>query len=129
MFRELFVIFEIIQIVKQMQYFVFMQIYEYILSKWNMTCSITSRQRKRQSSQGSDNLDMVGHSEMEGSRCNVIMKKNLHLCNLKYYQHRHSIYTLLWQFFFCSWIENGCKSIIEWANVLLRDWKLFWRLL
>jgi hypothetical protein len=31
MFRELFVIFQIIQIVKQMQYFVLMQIYEEIL--------------------------------------------------------------------------------------------------
>jgi hypothetical protein len=25
---------------------------------------------------------MAGHSEMEGSRCNVIMKKNMHLGNL-----------------------------------------------
>jgi hypothetical protein len=32
MFRELFVIFQIIQIVKQMQYCVLMQIYEEILS-------------------------------------------------------------------------------------------------
>jgi hypothetical protein len=32
MFRELFVIFQIIQIVKQMQYFVLMQIYEDILA-------------------------------------------------------------------------------------------------
>jgi hypothetical protein len=32
MFEELFVIFQIIQILKQMQYFVLMQIYEYILS-------------------------------------------------------------------------------------------------
>jgi hypothetical protein len=32
MFRELFVIFQIIQIVNQMQYFVLMQIYEDILS-------------------------------------------------------------------------------------------------
>jgi hypothetical protein len=32
MFRELFVIFQIIQILKQMQYFVLMQIYEHILS-------------------------------------------------------------------------------------------------
>jgi hypothetical protein len=31
MFRELFVIFQIIQILKQMQYFVLMQIYEHIL--------------------------------------------------------------------------------------------------
>jgi hypothetical protein len=50
-----------------------------------MTRSTTSRKRRRQSSQGGDNLDMVGHSEMEGSRCNVIMKKEIHLCNLKYY--------------------------------------------
>jgi hypothetical protein len=32
MFRKLFVIFQIIQIVKQMQYFVLIQIYEEILS-------------------------------------------------------------------------------------------------
>jgi hypothetical protein len=31
MFRELFLIFQIIQILKQMQYFVLMQIYEHIL--------------------------------------------------------------------------------------------------
>jgi hypothetical protein len=46
MFRELFVIFQIIQIVKQMQYFVLMQIYEDILSGLNMTCSTTSRKRR-----------------------------------------------------------------------------------
>jgi hypothetical protein len=40
-----------------------------------MTRSTTNRKRRRQSSQDSDNLDMAGHSEMEGSRCNVIMKK------------------------------------------------------
>jgi hypothetical protein len=39
-----------------------------------MTRSTTSQKRRRQSSQGNDNLDMAGHSEMEGSRCNVIMK-------------------------------------------------------
>jgi hypothetical protein len=33
MFRELFIIFQIIQIVKQMEYFVLMQIYEDILSR------------------------------------------------------------------------------------------------
>jgi hypothetical protein len=49
-----------------------------------MTRSTTSRKRRRQFSQGGDNLDMAGHSEMEGLRCNVIMK-NMHLCNLKYY--------------------------------------------
>ncbi len=32
MFRELFVIFQIIQILKQMQYFILMQIYDHILS-------------------------------------------------------------------------------------------------
>jgi hypothetical protein len=76
MFRELFVIFHIIQIIKQMQYFVLMQIYEHIRTGQNMTCSTTSRKRRRQSSQGGDNLYMAGHSEMEGSRCNVIMKKH-----------------------------------------------------
>jgi hypothetical protein len=44
-----------------------------------MTRSITSRKRRRQSSQGSDNLDMAGHSEIEGSRCNVIMKKHAYV--------------------------------------------------
>jgi hypothetical protein len=57
-----------------------------------MTRSTTSQKRRQQSSQGGDNLDMAGHSEMEGSRFNVIMKKH-DLCNLKYYQHRHSIYS------------------------------------
>jgi hypothetical protein len=41
-----------------------------------MTRSSTSQKRRRQSSQGSDNLDMVGYLEMEGSRCNLIMKKH-----------------------------------------------------
>jgi hypothetical protein len=58
-----------------------------------MTHSTTSGKRRQQSSQGGDNLDMAGHSEMEGARCNVIMK-NMHLCNLEYYQQRHYIYTL-----------------------------------
>jgi hypothetical protein len=40
-----------------------------------MTRLTTSKKKRRQSSQGDDNLDMVSHSEMEGSRCNVIMKK------------------------------------------------------
>jgi hypothetical protein len=40
-----------------------------------MTRSTTSRKRRWQSSQGDVNLDMVGHLEMEGSRCDVIMKK------------------------------------------------------
>jgi hypothetical protein len=58
-----------------------------------MTHSTTSGKRRRQSSQGGDNLDMAGDSEMEGSRCNVIIK-NMQLCNLKYYQQHHYIYTL-----------------------------------
>jgi hypothetical protein len=33
----------------------------------------------------SHNIDMTGPSEMEGSRCNVIMRKNMHMCKLKYY--------------------------------------------
>jgi hypothetical protein len=40
-----------------------------------MTRSTTSRKRMRQSSQGGDDIDMAGNLEMEGSRCNVIMKK------------------------------------------------------
>jgi hypothetical protein len=40
-----------------------------------MTRSTTSQKRRQQSSQGGDNLDMEGHSEMEGLRRNVIMKK------------------------------------------------------
>jgi hypothetical protein len=50
-----------------------------------MTNSTTNQKRRQQSSQGGDNLDMAGYLEMEGSRCNVIMKKNMRLCNLKYY--------------------------------------------
>jgi hypothetical protein len=67
-----------------MQYFVLMQIYEDIPSGKNMTRSTTSQKRRRQSSQGGDNLDMAGHSEMEGSRCNVIMKKTCicAICNI-----------------------------------------------
>jgi hypothetical protein len=57
-----------------------------------MTRSTTSRKRMQQSSQGGDNLDMAGYSEMEGSRCNVIMKKH-DMCNSKYYQQGHSIYS------------------------------------
>jgi hypothetical protein len=93
MFRELFVIFQIIQILKQMQYFILMQIYEHILSGQNMTHSTTSRKRRRQCSQGGDNLDMVGHSEMEGSRCNVIMKKHASV-QFEILPPTHSIYTL-----------------------------------
>jgi hypothetical protein len=57
-----------------------------------MARSTTSRKRRRQSLQGGDNLDMASHSEMEGSRCNVVMKK-YGMCILKYYQQRHSIYS------------------------------------
>jgi hypothetical protein len=41
-----------------------------------MTHSTTSRKRRRQSSQGGDNIDMASHSEMDGSRGNIIMKKH-----------------------------------------------------
>jgi hypothetical protein len=44
-----------------------------------MTRSTTSRKKRQKSLQGSDNLDMEGHSEMEGSRCNVIMKKHAYV--------------------------------------------------
>jgi hypothetical protein len=47
----------------------------------------------QQSSQGGDNLDMVGHSEMEGSRCNVIMKKHASM-QFEMLQPTHSIYNL-----------------------------------
>jgi hypothetical protein len=40
-----------------------------------MTRSTTGRKRTQQSSQDGDDLDMVGHSEMEGPRCNVIIMK------------------------------------------------------
>jgi hypothetical protein len=58
-----------------------------------MTRSTTSRKKRRQSSQGGDNLDMVGHSVMEGSRCNVIMKKHAYV-QFEILQPTHSIYTL-----------------------------------
>jgi hypothetical protein len=48
----------------------------------------------------------------------------MHLCNLKYYN--WLIPSILYDDnFFCRWIENACTSVIEWANVFLRDWKLF----
>jgi hypothetical protein len=93
MFRELFVIFQIIQRVKEIQYFVLMQIFEEILSGKNMTRSTTSRKKRQKSSQGADNLDMASHSEMEGSRCNVIMKKYASV-QFEILQPPHSIYTL-----------------------------------
>jgi hypothetical protein len=58
-----------------------------------MTRSTTSRKKRRQSSQGCDNLNMVGHLEMEGSRCNVIMKKHASV-QFEILQPTHSIYTL-----------------------------------
>jgi hypothetical protein len=58
-----------------------------------MTRSTTSQKRRRQSSQGDDNLDMEGHSEMEGSRCNVIMKKHASV-QFEILPPTHSIYTL-----------------------------------
>jgi hypothetical protein len=57
-----------------------------------MTPSITRRKRRQQSSQGGDNLDTAGHSEMEGSRCNVIMKKHVYV-QFKILPPTHSIYT------------------------------------
>jgi hypothetical protein len=57
-----------------------------------MTRSTTSRKRRRQSLQGGDNLDMVGHSEME-SRCNVIMKQYASV-QFEILPPTHSIYTL-----------------------------------
>jgi hypothetical protein len=94
-----------------------------------MTCSTTSRKRRRQSSQGGDNLDMEGHLEMEGSRCNVIMKKTC-ICRIwNISTDSFHLYFVMIINFFYRWIENGCTSVIEWANVLSRDWKLFWRLL
>jgi hypothetical protein len=58
-----------------------------------MTHSTTSRKRRRHSSQGGDNLDMASHSEMEGSRCNVIMKKYASV-QFEILPLTHSIYTL-----------------------------------
>jgi hypothetical protein len=58
-----------------------------------MTRSTTSRKKRRQCSQGGDNLDMAGHSEMEGSRCNVIINKHASV-QFKILQPTHYIYTL-----------------------------------
>jgi hypothetical protein len=55
-----------------------------------MTRSTTSRKKRRKSSQGGDNLNMVGHSEMQGSRCNVIMKKHASV-QFEILQSTHSI--------------------------------------
>jgi hypothetical protein len=58
-----------------------------------MTRSTTSRKRRRQSSQGGDNLDIAGPSEMEGSRCIVIMKKYASV-QIEILPPTHSIYTV-----------------------------------
>jgi hypothetical protein len=58
-----------------------------------MTHSTTSRKKRRQSSQGGDNLDMAGHLEIEGLKCNVIMKKHASV-QFKILQPTHSIYNL-----------------------------------
>jgi hypothetical protein len=58
-----------------------------------MTHSTTSPKRRRQSSQGGDNLDMADHSEMEGSRCNVIIKKHPSM-QFEILPPTHSIYTV-----------------------------------
>jgi hypothetical protein len=57
-----------------------------------MTHSTTSQKKRQQSSQGT-NLDMVSHSEMEGLRCNVIMKKHASV-QFEILPLTHSIYTL-----------------------------------
>jgi hypothetical protein len=64
-----------------------------------MTRSTTNQKRRWQSSQGGDNLDMAGHSEMEGSSCNVIMKKHAFV-QFEILPLTHSIYTLWWQLIF-----------------------------
>jgi hypothetical protein len=58
-----------------------------------MARSTTNGKKRRQSSQGGNNLDMAGHSEMEGSRCNVIIKKHAYV-QFEILQLTHSIYTL-----------------------------------
>jgi hypothetical protein len=57
-----------------------------------MTRSTTSQKKRRQPSQGGDNLDMAGHSEMEGLRCNVIIKKHASV-QFEILQPTHSNYT------------------------------------
>jgi hypothetical protein len=77
-----------------------------------MTRSTASRKRRRQSSQGGDNLDITGHSEMEGSRCNVIMKK---LASVQFEilltSSFHLYFVMTINFF--RWIKIGCTSVIE----------------
>jgi hypothetical protein len=90
-----------------------MQIYEDILSGYNMTRSTTGQKRRRQSSQGSDNLDMVGHLEMEGSRCNVIMKKHAYLQFKILSTMSFHLYFVMTIKCFCRWIKNGCMLVIE----------------
>jgi hypothetical protein len=78
-----------------------------------MTRSTTSRKRRRQSSQGGDNLDMVSHSDMEGSRCNVIMKKIAYVQFEILSTSSFHLYFMMTINFFCRWVENGCTSVIE----------------
>jgi hypothetical protein len=94
-----------------------------------MTCSTTSRKRRRQSWQDGDNLDMMGHSKIEGLRWNVIMKKHASVQFEILLTTSFHLYFVMTINYFGRWIENGCTSVIEWANVLSRDWKHFWRLL
>jgi hypothetical protein len=58
-----------------------------------MTRSTTSRKRRRQSSQRGDNLGMVGPSLMEGSRCNLLMKKHASV-QFEILPPTHATYTL-----------------------------------
>jgi hypothetical protein len=92
------------------------------------TRSTTSPRNRQQSSQGDNNLDMAGHSEMEGSRCNVIMKKTC-ICAIWNIINIIIPSILCVDNFFCRWIKNGCTSVIEWVNILSRHWTHFWRLL
>jgi hypothetical protein len=78
-----------------------------------MTRSTTSRKRRRQSSQGGDNLDMVGHSKLDGSRCNVIMKKHAFVQFEMLSTASFQLYFVMTINYFCIWIENGCTSVIE----------------
>jgi hypothetical protein len=78
-----------------------------------MTRSTTSRKRRRQSSQGGDNLDMANHSEMEGSICNVIMKKHAYVQFEILLIVSFHLYFVMTINFLYRWIENGCTSVIE----------------
>jgi hypothetical protein len=78
-----------------------------------MTCSITSQKRRQQSSQGGDNIDMAGHSGMEGSRCNAIIKKLESMQFEIISTSSFHLYFVMTINFFCRWIENGCTTVIE----------------